>query len=114
MRNAAAASGGPSHNFRNDRDGRTIRVSNLSDHCTDRDLTELFSNAGRVMSARVQRRLDTNACKGFGFVTFGHKEDAEEAIKMLNGHGFDNMILHVEMARSQGEAPPGGFGGHRF
>ncbi|KAF9602923.1 hypothetical protein IFM89_032805 [Coptis chinensis] len=36
--------------------------------------------------------------RGFGFVNFVHKGDAEKAIAKLNGYGYDNLILRVEWA----------------
>ncbi|KAF7061138.1 hypothetical protein CFC21_067860 [Triticum aestivum] len=39
--------------------------------------------------------LKTGSSRGFGFVNFVHREDAENAISKLNGYGYDNLILHV-------------------
>ena len=36
--------------------------------------------------------------RGFGFVTFYHREDAAKAIAKLDGHGYDHLILHLEWA----------------
>ena len=31
------------------------------------------------------------------------REDANKAIQRLNGHGYDNLILHVEWAQPRAE-----------
>lgn len=47
----------------------------------------------------MARDRETNTCKGFAFVSYYSKEDAERAQKALNGYGYDNLILRVEWAR---------------
>ena len=34
---------------------------------------------------------------------FDCREDANKAIQRLNGHGYDNLILHVEWAQPRAE-----------
>ncbi|KAH9312240.1 hypothetical protein KI387_027275, partial [Taxus chinensis] len=36
--------------------------------------------------------------RGFGFVNFINREDAQRAINKLNGYGYDNLILRDEWA----------------
>ena len=52
-------------------------------------------NSSRVYVAIDQK---TGVSRGFGFVNFVNKEDAERAIIKLNGYGYDNLILRVEWA----------------
>ncbi len=40
-------------------------------------------------------RDQPKASKGFAFVTFHDRRDAERAIKMLHGHGYDHLIISV-------------------
>lgn len=37
------------------------------------------------------------------FVLLCYRDDAERAIRTLNGYGYDNLILHVEWAAPRAE-----------
>lgn len=78
-------------------DSCTIRLTNLPDYCTDRDLRDLCSFL-RIARAFLSKDFDTGKCKGFAFVTYETKEDAAKAIATLNGHGYGNLILKAEWA----------------
>lgn len=41
------------------------------------------------------RDLQSNKCKGFGFVTMTNYEDAVVAIQSLNGYTLGNRVLQV-------------------
>ena len=45
---------------------------------------------------QVIRDLQTNKCKGFGFVTMTNYEEALVAIQSLNGYTLGNRVLQVE------------------
>lgn len=95
---AAEASGG-----RYDDDLPTLRVSNLTEFATDGDLLDLFRSFGPIDRAFLATNRETGLCKGYGFVTFLSKRDAEKAMNALNGHGYDNLILSVEWSKSMRE-----------
>lgn len=44
---------------------------------------------------------NTGLCKGFAYVHFKNRNDAATAIKLLNGHGYDHLILNVEWSKPQ-------------
>jgi len=68
----------------------TIRITNISEDTTDRDLNDLIRKFGPTQRVFLKRD------KGFAFVTFVNREDAERALNTLNGYGYDSLILHVE------------------
>ncbi|ESQ40516.1 hypothetical protein EUTSA_v10014839mg [Eutrema salsugineum] len=78
-------------------DENTVRVTNLSEYAREPDLMELFCPFGAVR-AYVAIDQKTTMSKGFGFVSFASREDAQRAINGLNGFGYDNLILRVEWA----------------
>lgn len=53
----------------------------------------LFS--GAVQSVKVIKDLQTNKCKGFGFVTMTNYDEAVVAIQSLNGYTLGNRVLQV-------------------
>ncbi|PKA64040.1 Serine/arginine-rich splicing factor 33 [Apostasia shenzhenica] len=79
-------------------DENSVRVTNLSEDTREPDLLELFRTFGPVSRVYVAVDQKSGVSRGFGFVNFVHKEDAEKAINKLNGYGYDNLILRVEWA----------------
>ncbi|CAL9223070.1 unnamed protein product [Arabidopsis halleri] len=62
------------------------------------DLMELFRPFSAVTCCHVAIDQKTSMSRGFGFVNFVSREDAQRAINTLNGYGYDNLILTVEWA----------------
>jgi translation initiation factor 3 subunit G len=101
-----------------DREGEnTIRVSNLTKSVTEDDVRDLFSRFGRVMRIslpRVERKDDygntVKECRGFAYVAFYERSDAERAMEVLQGYGYDHLILKLEWAKptSGKDGPPPG------
>lgn len=79
-------------------DENSVRVANLSEDTREPDLMELFSPFGAVTRAYVAIDQTTRMSRGFGFVNFASREDAQRAINKLDGYGYDNLILRVEWA----------------
>ncbi|KAL1317256.1 hypothetical protein HN51_069343 [Arachis hypogaea] len=79
-------------------DENSVRVTNLSEDTREPDLLELFRPFGAVSRVYVAIDQKTGMSRGFGFVNFVNREDAQRAINKLNGYGYDNLILRVEWA----------------
>ncbi|EOA21275.1 hypothetical protein CARUB_v10001628mg [Capsella rubella] len=84
--------------MRSRNDENSVRVTNLSEDTRGPDLMELFRPFGAVTRCHVAIDQKTSTSRGFGFVNFVSREDAERAINKLNGYGYDNLILRVEWA----------------
>jgi len=76
----------------------TVRVSNLSEYANEGDLQELFKPFGPIQRVFIAKDKVNGTSRGFGFVTFYHREDAKKAIGKLDGYGYDHLILHLEWA----------------
>ena len=77
---------------------KRIYVGNLSFQTTERDITDLFSQAGTVESIKVITDRDTGRSKGFAFVEMNDSE-ATQAISRFNGQELDGRALTVNEAR---------------
>lgn len=88
-------------------------VRNLPYKCADADLEELFSQYGEVTSAKVAVDRDTGRGRGFGFVEMSTQQQAEAAIRGLEGRDFDGRTLHVAMSEPR-ENRSGRGGGRRY
>lgn len=75
----------------------TIRVTSLSSEADEDDLRRLFERFGRIARINVVRDRETGESKGFAFVAFDSKRDAETAAAKMDGHGYDNLILSVQV-----------------
>ncbi len=78
---------------------KKLYVGNLDYSVTDDQLTELFSQAGKVESAVVILDRATGRSKGFGFVEMGSEKEAEEAIKTCNEKELQGRNIVVNEAR---------------
>jgi len=75
--------------------GWCIFVYNLAPEAEENILWQLFGPFGAVQNVKVIRDLQTNKCKGFGFVTMTNYEEALVAIQSLNGYTLGNRVLQV-------------------
>jgi RNA recognition motif-containing protein len=95
-----------------------LYVGGLSYDTTDEGLRTFFEQAGTVDSASVVMDRYSGRSRGFGFVEMTSQEDAQKAIRELNGKVLDGRTLTVEQARpaGQGGGGPrrGGGGGGRW
>ncbi len=88
---------------------KRIFVGGLPYSVSDQQLEELFSAHGSVDSARVITDRVTGRSRGFGFVEMPNEEEAEEAIRKLNGTDLDGRALTVNAAKprmDRGDGPP--------
>lgn len=86
-------------------------VRSLSYNTTEASLEELFATIGKVVSAKIIMDRDTGRSKGFGFVEMGSDEEAQEAIRQLEGKELDGRAISVSEARPREENRGGGNGG---
>lgn len=82
-------------------DTAAIRISNLSESMTEVDLEELIKRIGQHTKMYLARDKNTGLCKGFAYVHFRQRKDAAAAIEILNGHGYDHLILSAEWSKPQ-------------
>jgi len=84
---------------------KKVFVGKLPYSVTDSKLEEMFSEVGKVVSAKVIMDRETGQSKGFGFVEMEKDKDAEEAIKKLNDTEVEGKKIVVNVARPREERP---------
>ena len=77
-----------------------IYVGNLPADITKTDLKNAFKVYGRVTSVKIKKDLFTKKAKGYAFIVMLSADEAESAIKGLNGTELKGQILKVSEARS--------------
>ena len=80
-------------------DTAALRVSNLSDDVREDDLQELFRPFGPITRTYLAKDRETGFSRGFAFINFVRREDAQAAMDKLAGYGYDHLILQIEWAK---------------
>ncbi len=92
--------------------GTRLYVGNLPFSVDESSLRSLFEqNERKVEEVKLITDRDTGRPRGFGFVEMGNSEDADKAIRELNGYEFDGRALTVNEARERTTSGGGGGGG---
>ena len=81
-------------------------VGNLPYDATEAEVREFFSQAGTVTFVHLPVDRETGRPRGFAFVEFGERSQAENAINRFNNQPFKDRPLVVNEARARGEAGP--------
>eukprot|EP01119_Soliformovum_irregulare_P018213 TRINITY_DN5538_c0_g1_i4.p1 TRINITY_DN5538_c0_g1~~TRINITY_DN5538_c0_g1_i4.p1 ORF type:complete len:1396 (-),score=273.74 TRINITY_DN5538_c0_g1_i4:1025-5212(-) len=74
----------------------TILVRNLSYSCSQRDLEDLFATKGEVASVHIPIDRDTLQPRGFGFVKFHKRKEAQVALDTLNYTLVKDRTIELE------------------
>ncbi len=83
-----------------------IYVGNLPFSTDEKELTEMFTQAGEVVLAKIVRNTYNNKSKGYGFVEMGKQQDANNAITMFHNKEVNGRQITVEKGKKQGQAAP--------
>jgi len=97
-RGAGDSMGGSGTNRERD-DLATLRVTNVSEFAEENDLKDMFERFGRVTRVFLATDRETGRAKGFAFVSYAERGDAERACVKMDGVGYGHLILRVEFAK---------------
>merc|ERR1712001_364165 len=95
--------GGGGGGRRNDMEGTKLFVHNVSEETSQEDLRGAFESHGTVTDAY-------NPGKGFAFVTFSSPDEAQAAIKAMDGTHVCGRDIQCNVAKPRGDSA-GGRGG---
>ena len=76
---------------------RTLFVGDLSKHCLESNLRQLFSRFGTIENVRIVRGKDSVSLN-YGFLIMSAEEEVLNAIKYVNGVLFMGRYIKVNHA----------------
>ena len=82
--------------------GKKLYVGNLSPEADDASLGVLFSMFGTVSTAYIITDKKTGQGKGYGFVVMSTDDEAQAAIKALDGKKCGEYTVRVSEAKGKG------------
>lgn len=89
---------------------KRIYVGGLPYSATEQDVESLFASAGEVKEVSVITDRYTGQAKGFGFVEMVNDDEADTAIRTLNGTQMGGRTLTVNEAKPREDRPRSGGG----
>lgn len=100
----------------------SLKVDNLTFRTTPEDLRRAFEKYGEVGDIYIPRDRFTRKSRGFAFVRYYDKRDAEDALDSMDRAMLDGRELRVQMARYGRPSSDrrgsrrggGGYGGGRY
>ncbi|CAO2840520.1 unnamed protein product [Amaranthus hypochondriacus] len=78
-----------------------VYVGNLPWDLDNARLEQVFSEFGKVLSARVVFDRETGRSRGFGFVTMDSESEMNDAIAALDGQTLDGRAIRVNVAEDR-------------
>merc|ERR1712072_1513064 len=92
-----------------------VHVGGLSYSAQEDDLRDVFEKYGTVLTVKIPTDRETGKPRGFGFVEFERKEDAQAAVDGANGADVCGRDIKVNPAQPRREGGGGGgsYGGGR-
>lgn len=87
--------------------GIRLYVGNLPFNVTEAELRELFSTIGQLSYLSIPTDRESGKQRGFAFVEFKDRAEADEAIRRFNNQSFQGRFLSVSEARARDESRRG-------
>lgn len=83
-----------------------VFVGDLSPEVNDEVLGKAFSAFGSLSDARVMWDMNSGKSRGYGFLAFRDKTDAEQAIATMNGEWLGSRAIRVNWANQKTQGAP--------
>ncbi|PYH46361.1 nuclear and cytoplasmic polyadenylated RNA-binding protein pub1 [Aspergillus saccharolyticus JOP 1030-1] len=80
-----------------------IFVGDLSNEVNDEVLMQAFSAFGSVSEARVMWDMKTGRSRGYGFVAFRDRTDADKALNAMDGEWLGSRAIRCNWANQKGQ-----------
>ena len=83
-----------------------VFIGDLPPEVNDTVLAQVFTAFGSLSDARVMRDMNSGKSRGYGFVAFRDKTDAEQAIALMNGERLGSRVIRVTWADQKTQEGP--------
>uniref|UniRef100_A0A1I8J4M4 RRM domain-containing protein n=1 Tax=Macrostomum lignano TaxID=282301 RepID=A0A1I8J4M4_9PLAT len=83
-----------------------IFVGDLAPEIESHQLKEAFSAFGIVTECKIIKDMHTQKPKGYGFVAYANREEAEEAMQKMNGQLLGSRTIRTNWAVRKPPQPP--------
>ena len=84
-----------------------LLVKNIADTVSQKDLYELFSTIGKVLSCKLEHHPETGRSKGYAYIQFETVDEANKALAELNGKDLKNKKLEIDvLKKKEGRTEP--------
>ncbi len=93
---------------------KNLYVGNLAYEVTEQDLKRNFGKIGECISANIVKDKYSGNSRGFGFVEMATEEEAQEAIRKLNGEELSGRKIIVQEAKPKKDRKKSLFGRSSF
>lgn len=93
---------------------KEIYVGNLPFTVTEADLQKHFGEFGEIVNLKLIIDKFTGKSKGFGFIEYSSKEDAEKAVAASDGKDFQGRSIRVNISKPKDDSGRGGRSGGGF
>ncbi|XP_071097501.1 ELAV-like protein 1 [Haliotis cracherodii] len=90
-----------------DNSNTNLIINYLPQTLSDEEFRSMFLSIGPIKSCKIVRDKSSGYSYGFGFVDYEDEDDAQRAIKTLNGLQMQNKKIKVALARHGGDAIKG-------
>ncbi|RKF60765.1 Oligouridylate-binding protein 1 [Erysiphe neolycopersici] len=80
-----------------------VFVGDLSNEVNDEVLLQAFSAFGSISEARVLWDMKTGRSRGYGFVSFRERQDAEKALSSMDGEWLGSRAIRCNWANQKGQ-----------
>ncbi|GAM23377.1 hypothetical protein SAMD00019534_065520 [Acytostelium subglobosum LB1] len=94
--------------------GNALHITGFSLSLKDEELREKFVSFGKILECVIMVDPNTKISRGFAFLTFEMADEADEAIRIMDGTKIDGNVIKVSKSRRSRprESTPGSYMGY--